>query len=572
MHDNAQSVHSRRFSFPSLSSTLRSVSITVREILELEPLRKGLARVVAGESRLDRTVRWVHAAELPDIAHLLSGGELLLTTGMGIVAGAATQSRYVNDLADAQVAGIVIELGRSFNRIPTPMVETAEIRGVPLIALERETRYVEITEAVHRAIIDRQYEALRRAEDVSRNLTELILNGADVRDVVHHLSEIFGNLVVLEDEAHQVVEIAGDRSGLRGSISSWDAHSRSGHEEQERGAVHRYTEPQQCMWVRIWLRHNPWGKLHVIETDRRLEEITELLVDRAGVALALALMLERDAAHLASRARSALIAEVAASRQGTTADFLRRAHTLGSDLRRGHLAVIALEALSDQSPNSGGSSEEDRLADRVLIADDLRRAAHEQGCAALVGLHAERVIAVVAVPERPSMAEALERIIDGVGERTTDLRPLSVVAGVSGEVTPESLFRGFDEAMTALSFGRRKTGKQRVHHYGDLGAYQLLLRLAQGPELARFVESELHPMLKYDSRSRPKLLPTLTAYLAHAGRKTDTVRALGIQRRTLYARLKKIETVLGRDLEDQETRTRLTLALQGLDLLNNRRV
>jgi hypothetical protein len=59
-------------------------------------------------------------------------------------------------------------------------------------------------------------------------------------------------------------------------------------------------------------------------------------------------------------------------------------------------------------------------------------------------------------------------------------------------------------------------------------------------------------------------------YLDHAGHKARTVQALRVQRRTLYARLARIERILGRDLGTQDTRTRLTLAIQALDLLQDR--
>ncbi len=96
------------------------------------------------------------------------------------------------------------------------------------------------------------------------------------------------------------------------------------------------------------------------------------------------------------------------------------------------------------------------------------------------------------------------------------------------------------------------------------------MRLAQGPELTAFVESELSPLLAHDACSSARLLPTLQAYLDNACRKTDAARELWIQRRTLYGRLARIERLLGRSLDDQDTRTRLTLALQGLGLLRER--
>ena len=44
-------------------------------------------RLVAGETGLDRSVRWVHISELADPTPWLSGGELLLTTGMNLADG-----------------------------------------------------------------------------------------------------------------------------------------------------------------------------------------------------------------------------------------------------------------------------------------------------------------------------------------------------------------------------------------------------------------------------------------------------------------------------------------------------
>ena len=57
---------------------------TVADVLELPTLRHGRPRVVAGAGGLGRRVRWTHVAEVPDIAHLLSGGELLLSTGVAL--------------------------------------------------------------------------------------------------------------------------------------------------------------------------------------------------------------------------------------------------------------------------------------------------------------------------------------------------------------------------------------------------------------------------------------------------------------------------------------------------------
>ena len=68
--------------------------LTVRELLS------GLdVRLLSGEAALDLPVRWVHISELPDPTPWLSGGELLLTTGMQLK-DAGSQRKFVEHLAE----------------------------------------------------------------------------------------------------------------------------------------------------------------------------------------------------------------------------------------------------------------------------------------------------------------------------------------------------------------------------------------------------------------------------------------------------------------------------------------
>jgi purine catabolism regulator len=545
------------------------MSLTLQTILDLDIMREGGARVVAGGINLNRKVRWVHVTELPDIAHLLHGGELLLTTGMGISDQDELQHCRVSELAKAGVSGVVIELGRNFKSVPKAVVRAAQKHGMPIIALERETRFVEITEIVHREIINHQYEMFSRAERVSNDLTELILNGAEATQIVSRLAEIFDNHVVLEDEAHQVIEVAGPASKTSALLAGWVNHSRSNHDVSRSGIVHHHNGEVECMWVELWLRHDLWGRLHVIATNSRFEEDTELLVDRAGTAISLSLLSEKDSAHMADRARGALVGEVVAGRQGSGAEFLQRAQSLGIDFGDGLLVAVALETVGTVIRQE--LTEEDRLNNRLRIADELRASAREFECAALVALCGDRVIAVMADSKDRPLIPLIDHAIDAAIERIARHdASVSVFAGTSSGVTADALHRGIEEAAAALTFGRRSGTCRGVHHFSDLGTYQLLMSLAQGPDLARFVEYELRALLDHDARARGKLLPTLRAYLVHSGRKSETVRDLGIQRRTLYARVEKLEEILQRDLESQDTRTRLTLALQGLELLQDR--
>src|SRR6266404_345608 len=127
---------------------------TLSDLLGLDVIRRGSPQVVAGSDRLGARVRWVHVLELADAAHLLQGGELVLTTGVALPAEPSLLARYAADLAS---------VGGS---------------GLTLIAFEREVPFVEITEAVHARIIDAQLEELRTSERLHEVFTELSVAGA----------------------------------------------------------------------------------------------------------------------------------------------------------------------------------------------------------------------------------------------------------------------------------------------------------------------------------------------------------------------------------------------------------
>ena len=171
--------------------------VTVREALRMPPLRRGLPEVLAGSGQLENPIRWVHSSDVENIAELLSGGELLLTTGAGIRRGSDQQRRYVRRLADRGVAGLVVELGTAWPRLPSPLVQEAEERRLPLVALGGEVPFVAVTEAVHARILDRMALVHRSAEDFQRTVTAQLIDGADVAQILAMLAGVVANPVVL---------------------------------------------------------------------------------------------------------------------------------------------------------------------------------------------------------------------------------------------------------------------------------------------------------------------------------------------------------------------------------------
>lgn len=544
---------------------------TVAEVLGLDVFREAEAEVVAGQRNLGGRVRWVHIAEMLNVAHLLKGGELLLTTGMGLRGeDPHRQAEYVAELKRAGVAGVVIELGPTLPQVPASVVEAAETEGLPLIVLHRETLYVEITEQVHASIINRQYQLLERADEITHTFTELLIHGVTRGHIVHKLAGLVDNPVVLEDGAHQIIEFAPQSAATASLVEGWHAHSRQAHTSVPGDGLKvriEQTDPV-CAWLPITVRAQPWGRLHMLAINKPLDDLDRLALDRTAAVINLSLLTDQAVVHWSEQARGVLIFDLLKGNYMSGDDVLRRARAAGVDLEALRLAAVVVDLLGlADHMDERGLSELERQQAYGHIAAWVRAALERGHCRGVVAFDGDRVMALVGVKPKDVLKDVLTQVGEQAASRIAErMAGVRVIVGVSQEAAPEAAHRAFKEAREAAQRGRYLTIGSSVHHYGDFGFEDLVLRMTDGPDIARFVEGELGPILEHDARSPVPLLSTLRAYLRSRNVQA-AARALNIERRSLYHRLGRITDLLGHGLDDSDDRMRLWLALRSLDIL-----
>jgi purine catabolism regulator len=524
---------------------------TVRDVLELDLIQEAGGHLIAGKGSLGREIKWGHAGEIPDIANYLRGGELLMTAGTGIGDRPAQMRRYVEALSAAGVSALMLELGRAFTSPPEELRERAEELDLPLIILERDVPFAEVTRKVHEMIIGQQYELIELADETARELSALLLAGGHLSEVVHWTAEWMGNPVVLEDGARQVVEYAGTR-GFDETLADWRHHARSDHDADpdNSGPAHSSADPP-CWWTVVTVRGAAWGRLHALEHHSRLDPVDRIVLERAASAIGLALLSDQDRVISADHARAELLGDLSRRAPADQAEFLRRARSLGADLSDRSLAVIAFDA---------------SLATKASRwARALRAAADELGAAFLQAAQNDRGYLLVGLKRQADSDTALRSF----AERVAGLIDQPVPVGVSRMTTLATVPRAFYEADECLRYARlaRIIG---VQCFGSLGLHALLLALGERDELATFVETELGPLLEHDARSSQQLLPTLRALIECDGNKVHAAAELHIERRSVYYRLSRLEKVLGRSLSPHDTRLSLAVALRALDLAEDR--
>src|SRR3954462_3527440 len=132
----------------------------------------GLKVAAGGDSAAEREIRWVHITELLDPTPWLSGGELLLTTGIRLE-NAEKQRKFIRLLADAGVAGLGFGTGFDHAKVPKAMLTEANAAGVPVFEVPYETPFIAIPEAAFSRLVNEQYDVLSRGIAVNERLERL---------------------------------------------------------------------------------------------------------------------------------------------------------------------------------------------------------------------------------------------------------------------------------------------------------------------------------------------------------------------------------------------------------------
>lgn len=509
---------------------------TLAQVLALPAVRSGDPVVRAGVARLGRPVRWVHVSEVSDIAHLLEGGELILTTGIALPDSGAALATYVDELSAAGVTALAVELGRRYrDALPPELVAAAERVGLPLVELRRETPFVAVTQAVHTLILDARTQELVASDEAHQAFTELSVAGHGPQQVVDLVAAMSGRPVVYENLAHQVLAFNCDDAVLVG----WENRSRSA----------RTIGHEPIGWLAVGVAAPggaEWGRL-IMLCDGAPGARERMLLERGATALVINRLTVRDIDSLERQTHRTLLTALAMS-TNAAADTAARARELGVPLEGRRLTGVVVRATDAGGEPSGLPA---------LVRDVAAQAVSALGwlhIPALVGPLDDQRVAVLLSQERGADVDAaltkLSTRLHAVGDRRPDVA--LVIAAGSTVAAIDRAHHTLREAMQVADAALELPRERSFFRPADLRLRGLIYALREEPVVLDYVERELGQLLAHDAAHGSRLYEFLAAYCRHGGNKTAAAEQLFISRAALYDRIAKVEKVLGVSLADPE--------------------
>jgi purine catabolism regulator len=553
------------------------MALTVRALVAQRDLG---VRVLAGAGAHEQPITWVHVSELDDPTPFLSGGELLLTTGL-FVRPATDFSAYVGRLGAAGVLGLGFGVGLSCADVPVDLVTAAERIGLPLLEVPRRTPFIALSRAVSRALAADEYAAVSRTFTAQQELTRAALSPDSPARLIRLLARKIDGWAVLLDGRGAALALGGGRAAAMVPAVAVEAARLREHRGSVGAGFEVDGEAVSLQPVGAGARRRAFL---AVGRPGPLPPADRHLVNAAVMLLTLGL--EQHSVPDASGAVQAAALELALEGHPDLAKSI--ATRIGLEWPDAPLVVLLALPSPSGAPRPRASSPRAPsprpLPSRAPLsgADQLRprgstnpewdgwdgsERLQPRGSAAGDGPDREtgggpdagpdidvpvwsaeldgELIAVVS-------AEVAERL---AADLATTGRTVGWSAPTPAAGLPAARQQARHAAEAAVGRGLPSLGFDAVGAAGIAGVWDPL-------RAAAFSESLLAPLVEHDRTRRGELVASLRAWLAHHGQWDPTAAALGVHRHTLRRRMTLAAELLGRDLDSPTVRSELWLALE----------
>ncbi|MCP4424695.1 MAG: hypothetical protein GY803_09400 [Chloroflexi bacterium] len=533
--------------------------------------------LVAGQAGLDNLIRWVHIVDIPDTSYeWRRSGVLLLTAGFGLRDAPERQAALVPKLVEQGFAGMVLCVGYYFEKTPQVICDDADRLGFPIIETPPDLLFIEITEAVLERIVNRQFAVLQQSNRIYEQLTDLVLQGADLNDLAETLAGLLRRSVTIEDPAfyilataqHGPVDEARERSVANGrtmpELTEYLFEAGTYNQLLDKmGPVKVVPMPHLGMTMErfvapIIVEREIYAYIWIIAGDHPLTELDELAISHGATVAALILFKER-AVRQVEEALQGDFFEALFQGEMESVAFEEQAGRLGFYRERPYQLLIV-----HGSPTVGGSN--------YPLWDYVYNWLQNNGSVALLNWRDGNLLIILESDDSAGELYGKRTAEAIVKELSHAAQPLLLGVGNRYQLNQDgadSIRRSYEEAREAMRIGLAMGQTEGVISFVELGLLHWLYHLPPEKRAGNAYLERVQTLAAYDDKRGTKLVQTLEAYLDCGGSLVEAAGALFIHRNTLLHRLERIEKLCQVSLREPLPRMNMYTAVKSYRLFGN---
>lgn len=410
-------------------------------------------------------------------------------------------------------------------------------------------------------------EALARVDALHTGLTQIALEGGDLRGIAAEVARVLdvGVVVTSTDGRERAGALTPD---LRDQLVDHDLIDPTGRLRVERiGGQGAPVGAGEVRTLRVAAAGTDLARLVCIRPDAPISSDDVHALERAAAVAALVMIREQAVAAVENKYQGDFLRDVFLHRAGGEEYVAEHADTFGWDLRR-PVVVVAAE-IDPPGPDEGPVARAVRRQWQERFAAAWRQVDRSVDTGIPCVDFSSEVVSLLPVTVGADEAVAGEAVVRRAvtavaGDKGGGRRPFSV--GVSRVALDlDDLPTAYAQARRAVEVGRRVHGGGSTTFFDQLGLHRLIALITDDRELHAFTRDVLGP-LALDTTEAVDLRETLQVLLDTNFNVAEAARVQFFHYNTMRYRVAKLERLLGPLSSDPHLRLDVAVALRVLEI------
>jgi len=552
------------------------MTITVRDALQIGGLVNAV--VLAGYNGLDNKIKAVDIIDVPDAAIWFRRDSLLSTTFYALKDNIDAQLQMLEDIkACGGSALIIFSPERYISQIDKRLVQKADDLNLPLLQMP-DCSYIDVIVPVMSQILDKQVQALEYAQEVHSMMTDIVLKGKGLQELLTSLTILLKKPVLMADAELLLLDAALPPGGETSAplFKQWLA---SGYhlpliDFYPRGLLNELVHEKKPSYYQygnaeadyldfffpVVAGETFYGALIVPDLTTELDRAKMVAMEAGAMAIALDILKEKAISEAERKNELDFYNELLLGNIKNRENIISQSRQFGLDAT-GSYYVIIVELNKEsiyfsKTANSSPDFSKEELEKRLFRL--LHYALEKESSEGVVVEALGSLIILVRVPEKLGQEaslrfgkEMLQKIKQTVDNRMENVPIYMAVGGYCNDI--ERISTGYLEAWETIDIGKKLFTTAFALAYTDMAPYHLVKRFMTSAGAPVLYNSIYEPLLKYDREKGGELVRTLETYIECNFSRTKTAEKMHLHRNSLNYRLQRIEELLGQDVDSLDS-------------------
>ncbi|RKQ13602.1 PucR family transcriptional regulator [Ureibacillus endophyticus] len=515
------------------------MQFTIRDLLSI-PLLSSAKLLSANNIISSQAIESVTVMEIP-VEDFIKRNELVLTTAIGCGNNPELFLTYVKDVHSSGAAAMAIAVGGHVHYIPDEVINYCKSVNFPLIELPWEIRFSDILKIILEQLNCWEQQSINKADTLQRELLKLYLDNHPIDEVIKFLSKEFQMDVELK--CKEQIENSNSLNEISELIST------------DQPDIIRYDNGKflQIVPISPLLNQDPFI---ILFKSRKLnaKPIPTSILNCIVSILTLWIQKEMTSMISKNKEKNEYIKTLLNGSWTEKEAFINQGKKLGFEVNLPYICVVGFpEKLKEfyilHKKESIQEIEKDFKRTFAEIIENISKKLKKH----IIYTFQRDLVVIFLECDFQEANHEVNCFLDLIDTFVEQNHIPSISWGIGENYTGNLTFHlGFKNARTALEIGRSHKGPGTRNTFASTGIYRLLISISNNSMSMELMHSTIGAIATYDKNNGLDLIDTLSSYIYHQGNVSQTARALSLHRQSLLYRLRKIEALTNRSLNDPD--------------------